>query len=103
MYYSKHHKLRLLPSTKLSLLVIVNNSRRNSLSATLILSLILFVRFPRTGLHGTTPPQTIIDRFRVYILIKGQEARLVLHNPSTMAREAIEAIGEVGTIIGVEA
>ena len=103
MYYLKHHKLRLLPSTKLSLLVIVNSSRRNLLSAILILSLILFVRFPKTGLHGITPPQIIIDRLPVYTLILGQEARLVLHSPSAMALEAIEVIEEVGTIIGVEA
>ena len=102
MSFSKHRKLRLLQNTRLNPLVKANSTPRNSLSATPIPTLILSVRSLKTGLHGTTPPQTIIDRLPGHMVTRGQEARVAVHSPSIVALAAIEVIVGAVTTIGVE-
>ena len=102
MSFSKHRKLRLLQSTRLNPLVKANSTPRNSLSATPIPTPILSVRSPKTGLHGTIPPQTTIDRLPGRMVTRGQEARVAVHSPSIVALAAIEAIVGAGTTTGVE-
>ena len=102
MSFSKHRKLRLLQSTRLNPLVKANSTPKNSLSATPIPTPILSVPSPKTGLHGTTPPQTTIDRLPGHMVTPGQEARLAVHSPSIVDLVAIEVIVGAGTAIGVE-
>ena len=54
------------------------------------------------GLHGTTPPQTTIDRLPGHMVTRGQEARVAVHSLLTVALAAIEVIAGAVTTIGVE-
>lgn len=103
MSCSRLRRLRLLQSTRLNPSVKANSTRKGLQSATPTPTPILSARSPKTGLPGITLPQTIIDRLPGHTVVQGQEARAVLHMPSTMGPVAIEAIEEVGITTVVEA
>ena len=104
MSYSELRKLRLPQSTKLSLLVKANSTRKGLQSATPIPTPTLFVRFLKTALPETMLPPITIDRLPDHTAMWGQEPLVARHSPSTtMAPVAIVAIEEEGTTIVVEA
>lgn len=103
MSYSKHRKLRLQQSTRLSPLGKANSTRRNLQSAIQIPTPILSVRFPKTGLPEIMHPQITIDRLLGHTVVQEQGARVARHSLSTIAPVVIEATEEVGITIEVEA